>query len=96
MSYAETQDQAFPGYDCNPDLFEMSRTAIAERQKEAGTDAPVFLAAGSAGRVVRTAVQEFEADLVVIGRGRMHETLGRLRSNAYAIIRDSSCPVISA
>jgi nucleotide-binding universal stress UspA family protein len=36
-----------------------------------------------------------DADLVVIGRGRLHETLGRLRSNAYAIIRDSPCAVIS-
>jgi len=96
VSFAEIHDQALTANDCNPGLFEMSRTAIAERQKEAGTDAPVFLAVGSAGHVVRTAVREFEADLVVIGRGRMHEALGRLRSNAYAIIRDSMCPVLSA
>jgi hypothetical protein len=31
----------------------------------------------------------------VIGRGKLHETLGRLRTNSYAIIRQSPCPVIS-
>jgi nucleotide-binding universal stress UspA family protein len=96
VSFAETQAQAFPEYDCSQGLFEMSRATIAERQKEAGIEAPVFLEVGSAANVVRTAAREFEADLVIIGRGKMHETLGRLRSNAYAIIRDSPCPVISA
>jgi nucleotide-binding universal stress UspA family protein len=35
------------------------------------------------------------ADLVVIGRGKLQEALGRLRTNAYAIIRQSPCPVVS-
>ena len=35
------------------------------------------------------------ADLVIIGRGVMQETLGRLRTNVYAIIREAPCPVIS-
>jgi hypothetical protein len=33
-------------------------------------------------------------DIVVIGQGCMHETLGRLRSNAYSIVRESPCPVV--
>lgn len=35
------------------------------------------------------------ASLLVIGRGRIAAPFGRLRSEAYAMIRDSKCPVIS-
>jgi nucleotide-binding universal stress UspA family protein len=56
--------------------------------------AEVILAGGKADREVHSAAVEQEADLVVIGRDTDH-ALGRLRSNAYAIIRESPCPVIS-
>lgn len=45
--------------------------------------------------VVRKAVEEGPADLVVIGRGAMGELFGRMRTNVYSIIRDAPCPVIS-
>ena len=35
------------------------------------------------------------SDLVVIGRGVVRQTLGRLRTSAYAIIREAPCPVLS-
>jgi len=35
------------------------------------------------------------ADLLVIGRGSASGVFGRLRTNAYAIIRQSPCPVLS-
>jgi hypothetical protein len=35
------------------------------------------------------------ADLLVIGRGSAAGMFGRLRTNAYAIIRQSPCPVVS-
>ena len=38
-------------------------------------------------------LDETKADLLVIGRAA--KGLGRLRSNAYALIRESPCPVIS-
>ena len=62
---------------------------------KAGIEAPFFVACGSVGAAVRKAAHDLKADAVVIGRGRLHETLGRLRSNCYAIIRESPCPVIS-
>ena len=34
------------------------------------------------------------ADLVVIGRGKDRQ-IGRLRTNAYGIIRQAHCPVLS-
>ena len=53
------------------------------------------VAAGEVGNVIRQAAVQHKADLVVIGRGHLGETLGRLRTNAYAVIRQSPCPVIS-
>ena len=41
----------------------------------------------------RAIADETKADLLVIGRAA--KGLGRLRSNAYALIRESPCPVIS-
>ena len=35
------------------------------------------------------------ADLVIIGRGTVQSSMGRLRSHAYAIIQKSPCPVVS-
>ncbi len=50
---------------------------------------------GAPERVVRNVATDWEADLVVIGRGVITKPLGRLRSRALAIIRESPCPVIS-
>jgi nucleotide-binding universal stress UspA family protein len=50
---------------------------------------------GAPARAVRKVAAEWKADVVVIGRGLLQKPLGRLRSNAYAIIRESPCPVIS-
>jgi len=44
--------------------------------------------------VCRTA-ERVQADLLVIGRGSAAGIFGRLRTNAYAIIRQSPCPVVS-
>lgn len=50
---------------------------------------------GSPVRVVRKVATEWDADLVVIGRGEAQKPFGRLRSDAYGIIRESPCPVVS-
>jgi nucleotide-binding universal stress UspA family protein len=75
-------------------MIHVSREKLDALQREAGTDAELCLQIGSVSSVVREATLAHDADLVVIGRGRLHETLGRLRTNAYAIVRDSLCPVL--
>ena len=50
------------------------------------------------GEIVETITQQARADgsdLIVLGRGAIHETLGRLRTHAHGIIQDSPCPVLS-
>jgi len=74
--------------------FKLSHEAMEKVLDEAGLALEVTLHGGKPERVVHDAVLDRDADLVVIGRGVDH-ALGRLRSNAYAIIRESPCPVIS-
>ena len=50
---------------------------------------------GEVATVIREAAEENRADLVIIGRGVMQETFGRMRTNVYAIVREAPCPVIS-
>jgi nucleotide-binding universal stress UspA family protein len=76
-------------------LIGSARRQIAQLQAEAGTNFEVCLEVGPVSKVVRAAALHHDADLVVISRGTLHETLGQLRTNAYAIIRDSPCPVLS-
>jgi nucleotide-binding universal stress UspA family protein len=58
-------------------------------------DAEVMLECGDASEVVCSAASQTEADLLVIGRGSAAGVFGRLRANAYSIIRMSPCPVVS-
>ena len=64
-------------------------------QAELGTNLEVCLEGGTAAEIIRDASLHHQADLVVIGRGAISHTLGRLRSGAYDIIRESPCPVLS-
>ncbi len=62
-------------------------------QNETGTAGQLFVSSGDPAKVVARAAKDFRADLLVIGK---HGTAGAyLRHNAYAILCDSPCPVIS-
>jgi nucleotide-binding universal stress UspA family protein len=50
---------------------------------------------GEPAKVICAAAERVEADALVIGRGSAAGMFGRLRTNAYAIIRQSPCPVVS-
>jgi nucleotide-binding universal stress UspA family protein len=91
----ETRPEKYLDEDFRRALFESARAELRKLQREAGTDVEVCLEGGGVSTVVRAAALHHDADLVVIGRGKLHETFGRLRSNSYAIIRHSPCPVIS-
>jgi len=96
---------AISGFDqqqcnCNEDplrefVFNIAEERIEKLQKEAGTHVKITVAAGRTGQAVRDLALSEQADLVLAGRGVIQKPLGRLRSNAYAIIRDAPCPVIS-
>lgn len=76
-------------------LADSARERLAKIQSHAGIDFKVCLEGGSIPKVVRDAAIRYEADIVVIGRGHIQVPFSRLRTNAYAIIRESPCPVLS-
>jgi len=68
---------------------------IAAIQARVGAKAEVIVESGDAPNAVCAAAERLPADVLVIGRGSAAGIFGRLRTNAYAIIRQSPCPVVS-
>jgi nucleotide-binding universal stress UspA family protein len=66
---------------------------IAKVQQSAGIHVEAVVESGEVSKAVRAAAGRLNADLVVIGRGAADNA--RLRTNAYGIIRESPCPVVS-
>ena len=60
-----------------------------------GAEADLSIEAGEPAQVICSAAARAKADVLVIGRGSAAGVFGRLRTNAYAIIRQSPCPVVS-
>jgi nucleotide-binding universal stress UspA family protein len=63
--------------------------------RELGVEADLLLEVGEPARIICAAATRLQADVLVIGRGSAAGVFGRLRTNAYAIIRQSPCPVVS-
>jgi nucleotide-binding universal stress UspA family protein len=76
-------------------LTDAAREEIDSIQASVGTRFDVCLSARPVADWVRETAYHHAADLVVIGRGRLQGALGRLRTNAYSIIREAPCPVLS-
>jgi len=68
---------------------------LVRLQKFVGMEAQWSVEAGEPARVICAAAGRISADLLVIGRGSAAGVFGRLRTNAYAIIRESPCSVVS-
>ena len=60
-----------------------------------GVDAKMVVESGPLVRTLSAIAKNEHADLLVIGRHHESGILGRLRDAAYAIIRESPCPVVS-
>lgn len=76
-------------------LRDQAEEWLTAMQKKAGTNWETWLDPGGVASIVAEAATEFAADLVIIGRGCIHERLGRLRSHTASIIREAPCPVLS-
>jgi nucleotide-binding universal stress UspA family protein len=68
---------------------------MARLQQRFGTQAELAIEAGDPPHVVCEMAKKRQANLLVIGRGSAAGVFGRLRTNAYGIIRQSPCPVVS-
>jgi nucleotide-binding universal stress UspA family protein len=92
---AESQPYDTGGDEFALFLLDAARKDMVKLQADAGTTFDASVTAGGVGKVVRQAALYRHADLVIIGRGLMHQAFGRLRTQSYDIIRQSPCPVLS-
>jgi len=68
------------------------RVAIDGLQRSARIEgAPLNIVEEEVGNAVREEAQRYNADLIIIGRGLLNETL----SHAYEIILQAPCPTLS-
>ncbi len=74
---------------------ENARSTIQNLERAADIEVPVCVGVGTVPDVVREEALQHGADLVLIGRGSLQETMGRLRTHSYGIIRHAPCPVLS-
>ena len=72
-----------------------ARERILCLQEAAGSKGEIYIEEGDAPFAVSEAARRLHADLLVIGRGSDSGLVGRLRANAYAILRESPCAVVS-
>jgi nucleotide-binding universal stress UspA family protein len=96
---------AIPAYETRPasyfdaelrlNLEAEGKEAIQKFLNARGVEAAIDVHGGEVAHVVRCAAQRLHADLVIIGRSSENGLVGRLRANAYSIIRQSPCPVVS-
>ncbi|MFN0169817.1 MAG: universal stress protein [Bryobacteraceae bacterium] len=68
---------------------------VAKAVEAAGLQAETLIMEGEPHKLVSAAAEQLKADLVIIGRGTATSTLGRLRAQAYGIVRQAPCPVLS-
>ena len=92
---AHSESMAEPDLSWRANIQEIAEEELLRLQRETGAEADVLLEAGEAPRVICSAASRVGAGTVVIGRGSAAGDFGRLRTNAYSIIRQSPCPVIS-
>ena len=92
-------DPRTEGYFFSPEwrkfLMDSAQTEIAALQAKAGTQSEVVMTMGPVAEMICEEVRKVDAGLLVIGRGAEAGILGRLTGQAYSIIRQSPCPVVS-
>jgi nucleotide-binding universal stress UspA family protein len=78
-----------------PERDENAKQQIGDLLAATGLAAEVLIEEGDPHKVVTAAAERLQPDLVVIGRGSSNSVIGRLRAQAYSIVRQSPCPVLS-
>jgi nucleotide-binding universal stress UspA family protein len=89
-----TQDYYFSP-EWREHVMSKAKEDIEAVQQGIGSRAEAVLEMGDVAKSVSASAERLEADLLVIGRGAAASGSGRFRTKAYAIIRQSSCPVVS-
>ncbi len=81
--------------DWRTDVHGAAERELVRLQHFVNAEAELLIEGGEPPKVICSAASRLQADALVIGRGSAGGVFGRLRTNAYAIIRESPCPVVS-
>jgi nucleotide-binding universal stress UspA family protein len=92
---AKDHPNVYCDQDWKHELMHSAKDKIHTMQRSLGIDATVTVIPDEPAFAVSTTATHTHADLMVIGRSMEDGVLGRLRTNAYSIIRQSPCPVVS-
>jgi nucleotide-binding universal stress UspA family protein len=84
----------FPA-DTRKALVDAARAEVDRLIDKVGCRAQVRIECADPASFVHDVADKGYMDLLIIGRSPRHGILGRLRTQAYAIIREAPCPVIS-
>lgn len=74
---------------------EAMRERLQEAMRPVGLTATAAIEYGDPHKAVTAAASRQNANLLIIGRGCSDDMIGRLKAQAYAIVRQSPCPVLS-
>ncbi len=77
------------------EVRDTASAAVDSMLASAGVDARSRIVVGGIVERAAEAAREDQADLMIVGRGGMLEPFGRFRSQAFGIIGQSPCPVLS-
>jgi len=83
------------GVEVRSKILDTVNDRIQQLLHECGCEAAVYADCADLLEYVPNMAAQFRADVLVAGRTTKEGFLGRLRSNTYALIRESPCPVIS-
>jgi nucleotide-binding universal stress UspA family protein len=84
----------FPA-DTRKALMQAARTELDRLIEKVGCRPQVRVECADPASYVRDVADKSYVDVLIIGRSPDLGLLGRLRTHAYAIIREAPCPVIS-
>ena len=76
-------------------LEQSAHQEIARLQRVVDTDFALKITKGHISEDIAGVATDEHADLILIGRGKVHGTLGTLRTHACEIIRQAPCAVLS-
>jgi nucleotide-binding universal stress UspA family protein len=81
--------------DLQIELLRRAKEDIADRLAKLKVEAEISVASGPVTEEIYNHAARFAANLLIIGRHAAKGLGGRLHPHAYAIIRESLCPVVS-
>jgi nucleotide-binding universal stress UspA family protein len=94
LGHAFEEAEWFP-HDTQELIRAASRERLGKLVADVGCDVDLHLEGLEPISYVNEVIEQTDADVLVVGRSIGHGPLGGPRGNAYAMIREARCPVIS-